>query len=518
MSADLLEAFGGNGFEPQGQPRQPTQLNDKPLQQNPGQHGTGLIYQRTFDSEAQPPKPQNESLWTAREGGNDVLFDATDEESGGQADDDFGDFEDVEQLSAQTRAHALAVATEKKPPHALKEAQSEAPLVDLLSLDDVPGHISSTPISSSGPAPLNESFASEQLPATSQPISRPPLPNEDDGWGDFEAPGDAQREISSSRGTQSGKNVYSTGAFAEAQPQAPPSDFQPDDDWDAFEDGQTEPARPVGTSHPHLDTNPAHTTSRITTDQSLPTDDDEWDAFEDGKPIPESVTATTTAEPPSKPSPHPSSTSNPTTSATPPSATRPTNIPPPSTLLSLLPTVISTLSSTTPPPTAPQIQHLYHTTARIAAARSLRWRRDTLLSQSTRISAAGAAGKSGMKLSSLNKGEAAREEREAAEALAAWNGGVPKWHGVLREGGVKVESKGKGLRLRLPLGVRGLSAREGGMEAAYVCPVCGMKRSERVVGVDEGEEDVFGEFWVEGWGHRACAEVWYAWKGLLGQR
>ena len=63
-----------------------------------------------------------------------------------------------------------------------------------------------------------------------------------------------------------------------------------------------------------------------------------------------------------------------------------------------------------------------------------------------------------------------------------------------------------------------MAARDGGLEAAYVCPVCGMKRSERVVGVDEGVEDVFGEFWVEGWGHRACGEVWYAWKGMLGQR
>jgi hypothetical protein len=315
------------------------------------------------------------------------------------------------------------------------------------------------------------------------------VPDEEDGWGDFEDVAVvAARSMTQNPAPTSFKSsniVHQTERVAAPAPEEPP-----DDDWDAFEDG--EPASATQPSPKRATADPKPSTS-ITSTEPL------WDAI------------------PSESSPYPHQPSGTTTSSFPPNPTRPTNIPPPSSLLSLLSNIYITLSAH--PPTPTQILNLYHATASITAARAHRWRRDTLLAQSTRISAASTSSKGigGMKLSSLNKGESAREEREAQETVDLWNARVVKWWAIVKEE-ERVRGKKGGLRLQLPLGVRVVGAREGGMEAGYVCPVCGMKRSERVVGVDEGVEDVFGEFWVEGWGHRACGEMWYEWKGLLGQR
>lgn len=123
-----------------------------------------------------------------------------------------------------------------------------------------------------------------------------------------------------------------------------------------------------------------------------------------------------------------------------------------------------------------------------------------------------------MKLSSLSKSETQRESREASEVVAAWNVLVPKFLTILRKQDVKPPA-GKGLRLSDPLAVKVLKNSEGGMDAGYICPVCGLKRNERVVGVDDaGVEDIFGEFWRDGWGHSDCAEGWYGYHELLSQR
>ena len=122
-----------------------------------------------------------------------------------------------------------------------------------------------------------------------------------------------------------------------------------------------------------------------------------------------------------------------------------------------------------------------------------------------------------MKLSSLNKGESIKEEREAAEAVEAWNGSLHHFSKVLKS--ARTGSGGPtNLKLAMNMPVK-LMTGAGVIESSLVCPVCGLKRSERIVGVDDvGVEDVFGEYWLENWGHRECAVWWDRWKGQLGQR
>ena len=118
-----------------------------------------------------------------------------------------------------------------------------------------------------------------------------------------------------------------------------------------------------------------------------------------------------------------------------------------------------------------------------------------------------------MKLSSVNKGETVKEEREAAEAVEAWNSRMHHFSMVLKASGTAMS-----LRLSMNLPVKPLTG-PGIIQATIVCPVCGLKRSERLVGIDDvGVEDVFGEYWLENWGHKECAEWWYRWKEELAQR
>lgn len=467
MSADLFEAFGGSS-KPEPASPAPGQRAVAPKRQD-----TGLIYARK--TEPQQIRHLDEPLWKADEGGNDVLFDAADEPTQSAADDDFGDFEDVEQSTSVP----LQVADKVEVAPGPRQGQQESTLIDLLSLEDA-----SQPDqpSASEPAFTNDWLADHPSihgvdPQTSTTTQLPQPPDDDDAWGEFEDVSRATPKQTPTKPTPTVIRATKSPAPLKKKTLSPPEGL-PDDDWDAFEDGEPPPP-----------TNPQSNTKSATNPPN--------DLLSDPFPHPSPAA---THHTPSTPTAFPSS------------PTRPTNIPPPSTLLYLLTTIYTTLTS--PPPSS--IIHLYHATAAITAARTHRWRRDTLLSQSTRIAAATAT-KSGMKLSSLNKSETAREEREAQETVDAWNARAGRWWALVKdEEGVK--GRKGGLRLQLPLGVRVVGPREGGMEAAYACPVCGMKRSERVVGVDDGVEDVFGEFWVEGWGHRSCGEVWYGWKGLLGQR
>ena len=49
---------------------------------------------------------------------------------------------------------------------------------------------------------------------------------------------------------------------------------------------------------------------------------------------------------------------------------------------------------------------------------------------------------------------------------------------------------------------------EGGIVAVKQCVVCALKRNERASKVDGEVQDVFGEYWVEHWGHKTCVAFW----------
>lgn len=117
-----------------------------------------------------------------------------------------------------------------------------------------------------------------------------------------------------------------------------------------------------------------------------------------------------------------------------------------------------------------------------------------------------------MKLAGLDKSIARREDGAVADAVAAWRGIV----GRVRTA-VKTAQLAAGVSEVKESGyvVRSVSASEGGVTAPKWCILCGLKREERVKGVDEGVEDSFGEWWTEHWGHWECAVWWGTWEGRL---
>jgi hypothetical protein len=136
--------------------------------------------------------------------------------------------------------------------------------------------------------------------------------------------------------------------------------------------------------------------------------------------------------------------------------------------------------------------------AHVIAGRKLRWKRDTLLAQSMRIGSASSGRLSGMKVTSIDKSEVSREDREVAEVLRIWNSQVGRLKAIIAE--AKKES-GEQLpsipELRETMPVKVASELEGGVSGVKSCALCGLRRAERVGKVDVEVEDSFGEWWVD---------------------
>ena len=145
---------------------------------------------------------------------------------------------------------------------------------------------------------------------------------------------------------------------------------------------------------------------------------------------------------------------------------------------------------------------------RVIAGRKTRWKRDTILAQSMRIGPSASSG--GLKLTSIDKAEAAKEDREVADALKAWQMQVGRLKSAVAEVKrvVGVEA-GKIPELKDALAVRVAKEIEGGLKGNRPCALCGLKREERVLRVDFEVEDSFGEWWVENASmHRDCRNFW----------
>ena len=217
----------------------------------------------------------------------------------------------------------------------------------------------------------------------------------------------------------------------------------------------------------------------------------------------------------------------------------PTNIPPPSTLLSLTATLLQSLPpeiktllaawKTSPGQSAEigqatldQVKLQLSFTraiARIIAGRKLRWKRDTLLSQSVKIGPAQAGKSGGMKLTGIDRMESRREDQEAAEVVGIWKQHV----GSLRASVANAKVHHPGSDLTIPeiaemMPVRAMKQSEGALTAPKCCLLCGLKREERVEKVDVNVEDSFGEWWTEHWGHYECKVFWETHEGSLQQR
>ena len=194
---------------------------------------------------------------------------------------------------------------------------------------------------------------------------------------------------------------------------------------------------------------------------------------------------------------------------------RPMNVPPPAVILRLLTKAVTLLSS--PVESAKDnsigtnIVCVYRVTGRVISGRSLRWKRDTILAQSMRIGAAGRSG--GMKLTAVDKGETRREDQETEELLSTWTTHLYS----LNKAMIRAKVRKPPITLSAELVVKTATGSDV-LTATHVCPICGLRRNERVNGIDVSVSDTFGDFWIEHWGHTDCHNFWYQFNQHLEQR
>ncbi|KAF2237174.1 hypothetical protein EV356DRAFT_521743 [Viridothelium virens] len=217
----------------------------------------------------------------------------------------------------------------------------------------------------------------------------------------------------------------------------------------------------------------------------------------------------------------------------------PTNIPPPVILLSLFPPLFSQMYTEFFQPLARQdpsrktkiLKHsktleylqgcltLAATAGRIVAGRKHRWKRDTHLSQGMRIGPAGRSG--GMKLTGIDKAENNKEEREVLDVVRAWREQSGRLRSAVTaaQSASHAESLGAIPDIQETMVVKTAKQLAGGVPAPHQCALCGLKRDERVLKVDNEVQDSFGEWWIEQVSmHKNCRDFWEEQKGSIRQR
>jgi hypothetical protein len=254
--------------------------------------------------------------------------------------------------------------------------------------------------------------------------------------------------------------------------------------------------------------------------------DDSWDTFDDWEAsIPTKVpVAAPSKSKVSGPNVTTKATSTPPPILSPtfddvqPGELPPTTVPPPAVLLTLFPPLFSEAQEKLFKPMAAQglpmrnkllsesatIAYLQgylmlaSVAAHIIAGRKLRWKRDQHLSQGMRIGPASSRATSGMKLSSVDKSENMKEEREVSDVVLAWKDQVGRLrHVVSAANQIRAGTLGAVPDIQETMAVKVLKQGEGGVPAAQPCMMCGLKRDERVGLADQGVEDSFGEWWVD---------------------
>jgi hypothetical protein len=477
MSADLFAAFGPDSSSEKASNNQRENNTGPATSPNvliPGIETLDIEPPRDLYQKPSRPKQEDERpLWRQDVGGTEVLFDAT--EDAPQVDDDFGDFEDAN--AAGENHSASAAANHSKQESTRLPISSNISLHDLLGLDRENTNIT-------GPkATSNPMSTSINTLVTSNAEMAASSTSAEDDWGDFSAPA-AYDAAPSARDTSTATQKLSTQRSKIEQDST-------EDDWDAFEDGETE----------------SSTYAQV-----------------EGPPSDLAAAAVPQLRPPSMSSPARQRTD--TRAA---EAIRPSNIPPPAILLQLLPGVFDKLRQTV---TAQVRQHpslarnslqrdialaiikAFNVAARIIAGRTLRWKRDAILSQSMRIGpAASTGGGRGMKLAAIDKSESLKEEKEAAEVVSAWERSAHLFNSTVSKAGIQrpLMALYLSVRPRLTSGVDVL-------KASHACALCGINRDERVPQVEANVEDLFGEYWTEYWGHRDCKNFWTTYKDRLHQR
>ncbi|KIW74023.1 hypothetical protein PV04_02093 [Phialophora macrospora] len=453
MSADLFAAFMPEGVKPEDPFGSPAQHTTTPP--------VDIVHSKPSTPKRSSIKQAHHlsepsPLWKRGIDGGDILFDA--EEAA--LDDDFGDFETVggpssDGVDLKNSEDASRSADLATDP---SQAKSNAPLVlDLLDVDDGIRHVAGAANKAIWPH-----SASHNQSATASSNNNGVDATDDDGWGDFE----------------------------QMEAQEPHSMHNLD-----FE----------------LSQKPEAAREELIADVA----DEEWEPFDEETPSsvidPSSVSKSRASLPEAdlRDTPRKTGPLN--------VLERPSNVPPPSSLLQLLSTVFQSIrrnnadATTTKSELASRVLLAFRTASRIIAGRTLRWKRDSILAQSVRIGQAGKNG--GMKLVSVNKSETSKEDREVEDMIQDWSNYIHEFNSIITQAGLPPHRMR--LSSRIPLKI---SKHANSSGSSKQCAVCGLKRTERLNDVDLDIDDLFGEFWVEHWGHRDCCDFWYSFKSMLGQR
>ncbi|KAL4944806.1 hypothetical protein BDV06DRAFT_186512 [Aspergillus oleicola] len=384
---------------------------------------------------------------------DEVLFDATLETFSGDEDDDWGDFE-----SAQFPGHQFGQTHAQKPveppkaliPSTAKTMQSSIPPSGSSETVDLLGSL--------------DSLTVQDKPTTTRQSSAHTLID------DFP--------------TTKSRNVQQTK-------KALPVEEDSFEDWGDFTDGPVETSKPKVTEPQRAPSNKGQTQAPKAASQA--------------RGMPQAL----------KHRPQSRSTDH----------VRPTNIPPPSILLELFPQLFERLRQEgTEAKKNLQERDALESVAsstictlkavtRVVAGRTLRWKRDAILSQSMRIGPARAGKAGGMKLNTVNKNEDIKEKQEAVDVLNLWRDRAAVFISVIQAAGQRPVQI-------IPENTRVMTApaSQGAIKASHACALCGLKRDERIPKLDENVEDSFGEWWTEHWGHTECRLFWEDNSGLLGHR
>ncbi|KAK5098139.1 hypothetical protein LTR70_004384 [Exophiala xenobiotica] len=476
MSADLLAAFGNADVSVEASQGKDTstvsEVSPQPNHEDTWQPWPTQSEQRQARLQA---VDEDDVLWKQDERGTNVLFDADDTADGQgshvEVTDDFGDFENAEADDSP----AMVQPSFLPPDTGNKQG-------NLLDLDDYDRTAAITKPSSvdNGRERPGASFT---VTGHGDVKSLATLVDESNDWGNFEGAGSASNAAPKIMPVEQPPSLP-VGQLAMSRSKPVPKSQPP------------KQGIPRSAAVPHIST---------ITDDEL----DVWDDFEDGNANLQTLAASGAgiAE---------QGITVRLAGTRPGRRERPTNVPPPAVLLSLVSKVWPVLASQ-----ARQSQDVkdiamtalrtYRVSARIISGRSQRWKRDIILAQSMRIGAAGRSG--GMKLTALDRGESRKEDQEAEEVIASWT----QVSHVLNAAMAKAKIQKPPTSLSTKLVVR-IATGPDVLNANHVCPICGLRRNERVNGIDVDVSDTFGEFWFEHWGHSDCCVWWEQYNQLLQQR
>ncbi|KAF4978394.1 hypothetical protein FZEAL_5212 [Fusarium zealandicum] len=411
-----------------------------------------------------------------------VLFDAEDFElqvAEGDDDDDDDDFGDFETVSPPPSSKPALITAPSKAPETL-------PSMDLLSLDE-PKPATSTSMRKPPPSQLLGPLAFGATTTNYPKAPKSPSFQDRNPFPELAIKTPTAPEPEEVKKSKEPSPVTAWPSLESAVDKKASKGRDDDDGWGAWDDF------------------PAPDSKKSVIDSTKPPESWDWDAVDNVQP---SQTIIQDDAPP------------------------PINVPPPSVILSAFPDLLNSSNSLFQPisgqtatikqrilsdPKAVDFLQGYvllaTTAARVIAGRKQRWHRDKILAKSMSISAAGSKG---MKLAGVDKTQSAREDREAADVVAAWRQQV----GRLRSAIAAAKTAGKGSTLRVPEISESMPVQTAKMvpTAPKPCIVCGLKREERVAKVDYEVEDSFGEWWVDHWGHRACRNFWIEHEQKLRQR